>query len=531
MVNLPAFQQTKVLQINTAGSEELKCFTQTLEDFTCVWDEMDRNNSGQYRFFYQYQFQDDSTREECQLSTEMIAANTMRYICSLPIMQVSLFSPLDIEVWLNASVVKRREEMYINRLVVLDPPSNVTVQPTGKPGQLHVQWSPPQFKYLENSLMYEVNFSSAGSNVQKVETIKGKTKCIILKLKLQTEYFVSVRAKPDGVSLDGYWTLWSTPVSAFTDSDLDPLIVSLASILILITVLLLLTILLTYRRMIKETFWPLVPSPENKFDGLFTVYQGNFQEWLGQHSAQVRWNLQFFSTNDPPSALEVLSEIKTFPPGQVKSKHQEIFQDEQSFMMIGSCAFKLQEPWMPLDESRSRDYLQPSDSTREAYIVLNQDFLLNNDLHSDMHSFTQSSNDISEEEMPLQLLFMSPGMKHQNKSFPEEREEDLVLNSSISRQSSQSSGIGHESPVSFGAFDNAKCDPGGQLIYPNPSNGLLGNHTNHPYHLMLDSGVSADFNQTDLPSFGTQSSTGIYTNLWKREDLLENIPALNVLHI
>ncbi|XP_051897769.1 erythropoietin receptor [Pristis pectinata] len=446
-------------------------------------------------------------------------------------MEVALFVPLDIEVVLNASVVMSRKDIYINHLVVLDPPSNMTVRPTGKPGQLHVKWSPPQFKYLENSLMYEVNFSSAGSNMQKVEIVKGKTECVILKLKSQTEYLVSIRAKPDGLSMDGYWTAWSKPVSAFTDSDLDPLIVSLTSVLILITALLLLTIILTHRRMIKKTVWPLIPSPENMFDGLFTVYQGNFQEWLGRGNVHVCWNLQFFSTDEPPTALEVLSEIKTFPPGLVRNKHQEIFQEEQRSLMSGSGAFKLQQEWAPLDESKSPDDLQSQANTRESYVVLNQNILLNNDFLSDTHSFTHSSNDVSEEEMPLQLLFWSPGMKHQNKTSPEEGEENFVFHDSMSQQSSQSSGIGCESPASIGAFDYAKCDPSGQLLYPTPSEAVPENNTSYPYLLMLDSGVSTGFSLTDFPTFISRANTGIYTNLCKREGLRENIPASDILHI
>ncbi|XP_072925097.1 erythropoietin receptor [Hemitrygon akajei] len=527
----PSNLDLKILQVNTVGSEKLKCFTQTLEDFTCVWDERNNtNNSSQYRFFYQYQYQDDERKKECQLSTEEIANNTTRHICSLPMMEVSLFTPLDIEVLLNRSVVMNRKEMYINHMVVLDPPSNVTVRPTGKPGQLHVKWSAPPFKYLDNSLMYEVNFSSVGSNIQQVNTVKGKTECVILKLKSQTEYVIQIRAKPDGVSMDGYWTTWSKPVSAFTDSDLDPLILGLTSILILITSLLLLTIILTYRRMIKETVWPLIPSPENMFDGLFTVHQGNFQEWLGRGNVQIWWNLQFFGTDEPSTALEILSEINTFPPGLLRNKHQEIFPEDRGFLMSGSGTFKLQQEWMPLDESKSPEHLQPEAPTREAYVVLNQNLLLSNDFLSGTYNVTHSSSDVSEEEMPLQLLFWSPEMKHHSKTSPEEGRENFLSHDSISQHSSQSSGIECESPASFGAFDYAKCDPAGHLLYPSPSEAVLEN-TNHPYLLMLDSGISADFSLTNFPSRVSKSDEGLYTNLCKREDLHENFPVSSDLHI
>ncbi|XP_078285489.1 erythropoietin receptor-like [Rhinoraja longicauda] len=518
----PSNLDVKILQVTTAAADKLKCFTQTLEDFTCVWDEQDWSGGREYRFFYQYQ--DGDTKKECQLSVETYGGNITRHICSLPLVEVSLFAPLDIEVLLNSSIILSKRDMYINHMVVLDPLTNVTVRPTGKAGQLHVHWSQPPFKYLGNSLMYEVNFSTVGSGVQKVETVKGKTECTILKLKPQTEYVVSIRAKPDGVSMDGYWTSWSKPVSAFTDSDLDPLIISLSTVLILITALLLLMVFLSNRRMIKKAFWPLIPSPENMFDGLFTVYQGNFQEWLGQKTVQVWWNHHFFSTDDPSAALEVLSEIKTFPPGLSWSKRHDIFHDDSTLLLSGSEAFKLQHQWELLDGSKT-----PAANSREAYVVLNQTFLSGDQGLSEARSPGQTSSDVSEEEMPLQLLFNSPAMKRRSEPGPE-GERIPPRHPSLSLQSSQSSGIGRESPDSCGAFNYAKCDPSGRLLYPNCSEGALRN-TNHPYLLMVDSGVSADFSLSYFPSSISKSDAGIYTNLCKREDARENILAPNALHV
>ncbi|XP_032906770.1 erythropoietin receptor [Amblyraja radiata] len=524
----PSNLDVKILQVTTVAADKLKCFTQTLEDFTCVWDEQDWSDGRQYRFFYQYQ--DGESKKECQLSVETLGGNTTRHICSLPLVEVSLFAPLDIDVLLNTSIIMSKRDLYINHMVVLDPLTNVTVRPTGKAGQLHIRWSPPPFKYLGNSLMYEVNFSMVSSSVQKVETVKGKTECTIVKLKPQTKYVVRIRAKPDGVSMDGYWTSWSKPVSAFTDSDLDPLIISLTTVLILITALLLLMVLLSHRRMIKEVFWPRIPSPDNMFDGLFTVYQGNFQEWLGQKTVQVWWNQQFFSTDDPSTALEVLSEIKTFPPCLAWGKRHDIFHDDRTFLLCESEAFKLQHQWGPMDGSKTPDPLVSTANSRAAYVVLNQNLVPNDHGLPEARSPGQGGSDVSEEEMPLQLLFMDPGMKCRKEPIPEEGEGISLQLPSLSRQSSQSSGIGRESPDSFATFDYAKCDPTGRLLYPNPTEGVLGN-TNHPYLLMLDSGVSADFSINYFPSDISKSDADIYTNLCKREDVRENILAPNALHV
>ncbi|XP_041032922.1 erythropoietin receptor isoform X2 [Carcharodon carcharias] len=507
------------LENNTGGSESLSCFTKTLEEFFCFWDEWNGGNNNKYRLSYQYLYQDDGEKKECPLSMERIGDNMIRYICTFPMMDVSLFAPLEIEVSLNSSVITSRQDIYINKLVILDPPSNVTVQRTGKPDQIHVKWSAPQLKYLENSLMYEVNFSSVGSNVQKVETIKKKTECIITKLKSQTEYLVSIRAKPDGLSIDGYWTVWSEPVSVITDSDLDPLILSLSLVLVMIIMLLFLTLLMTHRRVIKEKIWPLVPSPENMFDGLFTVYRGNFQEWLGRSSVQIWWNLQFFSTNEPASALEILSEVKTFPPDLVKIKHQEVFLDEQSFLVPGFDPLKLQRETL-MDEGKLPARVQVPSDNREAYVILNQNFLSGNTSLSDACSLTQNSNDVSDEEMPLQLLFESSGMSSQEDKSST-RGEDSLQDASISCQSSLSSGIEQGSPVTLTCFDYAKCDSGGQLLYLNPLRVKLERDRYYPYLQMSDSGVSADFSITDFQLRRNTVDTGAYTNLYRREDFPE----------
>uniref|UniRef100_K7FUB1 Erythropoietin receptor n=1 Tax=Pelodiscus sinensis TaxID=13735 RepID=K7FUB1_PELSI len=91
-------------------------------------------------------------------------------------------------------------------------------------------------------------------------------------------------------------------------TDLDPLILSLSLILVLILVLLALFALLTHRRFLKKKMWPVIPSPEPKFEGLFTLYKGNFQLWLGQRNAYLWWSRNPGYMEEQPSLLEVLSE-------------------------------------------------------------------------------------------------------------------------------------------------------------------------------------------------------------------------------
>ncbi|XP_043362823.1 erythropoietin receptor isoform X4 [Dermochelys coriacea] len=141
-----------------------------------------------------------------------------------------------------------------------------------------------------------------------VDIPDGRTECLILNLRGRTRYALAVRAKPDGVSYSGYWSAWSAPVTVVTPRDLDPLILSLSLILVLIVVLLALFALLTHRRFLKKQLWPVIPSPEHKFEGLFTLYKGNFQLWLGQRNACLWWSGNPGYLEEQPSLLEVLSE-------------------------------------------------------------------------------------------------------------------------------------------------------------------------------------------------------------------------------
>lgn len=52
--------------------------------------------------------------------------------------------------------------------VLLDPPANVTVNSTGQQGQMNVSWVPPPLKYMDDSMMYEVSYTTVDSHVWQV---------------------------------------------------------------------------------------------------------------------------------------------------------------------------------------------------------------------------------------------------------------------------------------------------------------------------------------------------------------------------
>lgn len=136
--------------------------------------------------------------------------------------------------------------------VFLDPPSNLTVRLMDAPGQLNVSWQAPSLAFLGTSILYEVKISPEGSPAQvvsqgslpgswpwgpgrpfsppplwltsalslflQVGIANGRTYCLITNLKGQTRYSLAVRAKPDGVSFNGYWSAWSPAMTVATRS-------------------------------------------------------------------------------------------------------------------------------------------------------------------------------------------------------------------------------------------------------------------------------------------------------------------------
>ncbi|KAL8164594.1 UNVERIFIED_CONTAM: hypothetical protein K2H54_054127 [Gekko kuhli] len=195
-------------------------------------------------------------------------------------------------------------------MIFLDPPSNLSVRLIDAPlGQhLNVSWQASNLAFLGTSILYEVKISPEGSQAQVVKIANGRTYCLVPSLKGQTRYSVAVRAKPDGTSIDGYWSAWSQAVTVTTTTNVDPLILTLSVILVLIVLLLAFIALMSNRRFLKKKIWPAIPTPEHEFKDLFTTYKGNFQLWLGHQSIYLWWSQSPHLLEEQPFLLEILSE-------------------------------------------------------------------------------------------------------------------------------------------------------------------------------------------------------------------------------
>ncbi|KAL4657980.1 erythropoietin receptor [Arapaima gigas] len=481
----------KVALLQQTESEEPRCFAEGMRDLTCFWEESDGGGGTPHRYRFTYRYESEENNE-CVVESQPGEGSKTRYFCKLP--KVQHFGSLEIRVYQGETLLYNRS-LFINLVFLLDPPANLMVR-TGKPGQLRLSWQPPPLKYMDDSMIYEVSYTTAGNRMEKV--VQAKTEFTLRGLHPGTEYEIQVRVKPDGLTYDGHWSAWTLPVSMTTPpDDADPLILSLSIIISFILVLLSLTLFLSYRRFLMEKMFPLIPSPENKFLGLFTLYGGDFQEWLGHSSGGLWQRPALFYIEELPAKLEVLSEVTLEPPVHIQpvdsrtsSLQKEALQENEEGAKNVDSGLKKdwelnpQENWL-MDQFRllHQGSSPPSQFSllefKDAYVTLNQNF------HH--HPGEGQKDDVSEESLPLQVLFGSTETSTSHSdlgSFP------------------QSSGSGRLSSQSSFEYPHNTWPPKG-LVYACLTMG--------------DSGISMDYSPMSSSKIGMEHIYSDYKNQIRKE--------------
>ncbi|AWP18441.1 putative erythropoietin receptor [Scophthalmus maximus] len=471
--------QKKVALLLKEEPENPKCFAESKKDFTCFWEE-DEERAGsvdQYSLTYTYQNERSSS---CPLRTLPAADGKMLFICHLN--QTQMFVQMDIQVRRAGRLIHNRS-LLIELLFLLDPPANVTVSGTGKQGQLNVSWLPPPLKYMADSMMYEVSYAAADSHVGQVEVARASSEMILRGLQPGTKYKVRVRVKLDGISYNGYWSSWSDPVFTETlPAEFDPLIMPLTLIVSFILIVLSLTTLLFLRRFLTKKIWPTIPTPDRKFQGLFSVYGGDFQEWLGHTNGGLWLTPDLFYSEEYHSPLEVLSELSLCPslpspPLPPKVSRALPADRKEGRDVKGQCERESAERenspptegWRAaphnhwLMERLRALHQQPPMPCSQSSLLESQDTYVTLSNHN--HSEGEHLDDALEEVLPLEVFFAS-------------RKTVLCESHSDLGSVQQSSGSGHLSSQSSFEYPNhpwASKTPG------------------YTYMAVADSGVSMDY--------------------------------------
>ncbi|XP_069380625.1 erythropoietin receptor [Paralichthys olivaceus] len=487
----------KVATLLKEQPENPKCFAESKKDLTCFWEE-DEEKAGsvdQYSFTYTYQNEDS---QRCPLRVVPAADGKTLFVCSLD--ETQLFVQMDIQVHRETKLIHDRI-LFIELVFLLDPPTNLTVNRMGKPGQLRVTWQSPSLKYMDDSMLYEVSYAAADSRAVQVEEARAASELILRNLQPGTKYKVQVRVRLDGISYNGYWSSFSEPVFIETlPGEFNPLILSLTLTISFVLVVLSLTILLSTRRFLTKKIWPIIPTPESKFQDLFTVYGGDFQEWLGHTSGGLRLTPAFFFSEERPSPLEVLSELSLLPsqplpprvsrasPADRKEDVDAKRPDETETLEMDNPA--LTDGWRatPRDHwlmDRLRALHQHPMPCSQSSLLESQDTYVTLSNHN--HSEGEHLDDILEETLPLEVLFAS-------------RKTALCESHSDLGSVQQSSGSGGLSSKSSFEFPNQTWAP---------------QDLGYTYMAVADSGVSMDYSpMSRVDDFG---KVVIYANDYKNE--------------
>ncbi|RVE69075.1 hypothetical protein OJAV_G00074060 [Oryzias javanicus] len=470
--------EKKAMMLLREERQNPKCFAGGMKDFTCFWEE-DEERAGsldQYTFTYAYQNENNQT---CPLTTMPAEGGKLLFICHLKRLQ--MFVQMDIKVHREGRMIHNRS-LLIELVFLLDPPTNVTVSHTGQQGQLNVTWVPPPLKYKDDSMMYEVIYAPADSHLGQVEVARASSEMILRDLQDSTKYKVQVRVKLDGITFGGYWSAWSEPVFIETlPAEIDPLIVSLTVIISFIVLVLVLVSLLSHYRFLMKKVWPTIPTPDGKFKGLFTVYGGDFQEWLGHTSGGLWFTPAFIYSEECPSPLEVLSELSICPSLPPKaSKVSTTTMNKDTKTGLDECRATSQEHWL-LD--RLRAFQQDPQPCSQPSMLESQDTYVT--LSGNRQS--EDVEDTLEETLPLEVLFAS------RKTAMCESHSDL---GSVQ----QSSGSGQLSSQSSFEYTNNVWTP---------------NAPGYTYMAVADSGVSMDY--SPMSRVDDIAKGVIYANDYKNE--------------
>ncbi|XP_065511018.1 erythropoietin receptor [Caloenas nicobarica] len=283
-----------------------KCFSRLLHDLTCFWDSDHPPDPQHFRLQYRLE---QEPWQNCSLAAIPLPRNRSRFWCSLPAEAAVAFLPLELRVLPRPPEPPLyRRTLYIDQVVLLGPPQNVSAEPGGARGQLCVRWVPPPSRYLESSLVFELVLRAPGLPPRTVGVGAGRREQRVGALRGSTRYSVRARTRPDGLSYGGYWSPWSPPATAVTPPDVDPVTLGLSCLLALLLLGLGLLGLLSHRRALREKLWPAVPGPEREFEGLFSAYGGNFQLWLCQGVGAPWAPPAVADAEELPSAVEEVPE-------------------------------------------------------------------------------------------------------------------------------------------------------------------------------------------------------------------------------
>ncbi|XP_063791698.1 cytokine receptor common subunit gamma [Pseudophryne corroboree] len=272
-----------IYHVQCSEEPEVHCTMNKYKNVTCLWNQKG-HLSENYTLYYWYGMQESSVRHTAPCP-QYVIANHITIGCHFP--EGKTFQTFNVK--LNSSSMGppiQKTFHNLQELVKMDPPANLSVVNTSSL-ELRLTWEQSLGVFSELCISYQVRHRSMGSDKWTVKNASSK-KFSLPSFDPRETYTFYVRSQLNTNCISSnIWSEWSEGVTwgrNATVSDGQPLTELAKTVLIsIISTCVLLLLLLLFIRM--ERIWfilvPQIPNPGRKFEALFNIYRGDFQEWLG----------------------------------------------------------------------------------------------------------------------------------------------------------------------------------------------------------------------------------------------------------
>ncbi|KAI2663615.1 Thrombopoietin receptor [Labeo rohita] len=172
-----------------------KCFTKTLEDFTCFWEAAVGKS---YDFLYK--IDESSAETRCDVKQQTYEEKTVLHICKFPSSDVFMYVEMQLRV-----IDRGTDATIYNRTVSVEdqilpyPPFNISLHPTGEVGQMFVEWKIPNIypPFIQSSIcQYEIHYSCKYTS-NTVGLVSKHSHKLVVSLVAGENCTVQMRVKPE----------------------------------------------------------------------------------------------------------------------------------------------------------------------------------------------------------------------------------------------------------------------------------------------------------------------------------------------
>nr|XP_046158003.1 thrombopoietin receptor-like isoform X1 [Oncorhynchus gorbuscha] len=308
----------------SAADISLLCHTSDLQNITCQWNGQSYKDAT-YTLNYKL---GPSKREGWR---KCLQNENTSYHCRFHGAEAS---EILVKLSTGPGSLKRTfytEPFRLNNSIQTGPPGRLRGKWEG--GRLRLRWGTPLLA-LSLHLMYQLRYQPQEEAVWKVQSLPTEPTCSVLVtlqvsensicLDVQTgsQYFIQVRARPNGSVYAGYWSDWSPPLTVDTPSDIaGALFIICIPLMMLILSVVFLSLISRYLSKLKRYLWPPIPKLDKVLHGFLTDING--QTW------GPPFIIKQYSEETPASVVEIISEREAPDGGKLPRESSSLLSPER----------------------------------------------------------------------------------------------------------------------------------------------------------------------------------------------------------